>query len=101
MTAGKERLSKELGILPLLVKPVAVCLSKGVVPKSVCDNEQEVREVVREMVEKYKQPALIEKYIKGREFTVGLLGERRPRVLPAMETVFLETHDPTPVYSFQ
>ena len=34
------------------------------------------------------QPALIEAYISGREFTVGLLGDRRPRVLPPMEIIF-------------
>jgi len=33
--------------------------------------------------------------------TVGLLGERRPRVLPPMEIVFLDASDPTPVYSFE
>ena len=32
----------------------------------------------------------MEEYITGREFTVGLLGERRPRVLPPMEVVFLQ-----------
>jgi D-alanine-D-alanine ligase len=31
---------------------------------------------------------------------VGLLGERRPRVLPPMEIVFLDPSDPTPIYSF-
>lgn len=101
MTTGKERLSKEFTTFPLLVKPVAEGSSKGVVSKSVCNSEVEVREVVRELVEKYKQPALIEEYIKGREFTVGLLGERRPRVLPPMEIVFLDQSDKTPVYSFQ
>ncbi len=101
MTTGKERLSKEFTTFPLLVKPVAEGSSKGVVSKSVCANEAEVREVVRELVEKYKQPALIEEYISGREFTVGLLGERRPRVLPPMEIVFLDPSDKTPVYSFQ
>ena len=56
---------------------------------------------VKELVTKYKQPALIEEYIGGREFTVGLLGERRPRVLPPMEIVFLDKADKTPIYSFQ
>ncbi len=48
-----------------------------------------MREVAREIIDRYGQPALVEEYILGREFTVGLLGERRPRVLPPMEVVFL------------
>jgi D-alanine-D-alanine ligase len=101
MTTGKERLSKEFTRFPLMVKPVAEGSSKGVVSKSVCHSEPELRDVVREMVSKYQQPALVEEYIGGREFTVGLLGERRPKVLPPMEIVFLDQADRTPVYSFQ
>ncbi len=100
MHTGKERLLKEF-TYPLIVKPVAEGSSKGVVSKSVCNNETELREVVRELIEKYQQPALVEEYISGREFTVGLLGERRPRVLAPMEIVFLDPSEKTPVYSFQ
>jgi len=99
LNTGKERLPKELGF-PLLVKPVAEGTSKGVTKKSIVHGEDELREVAREMIAKYRQPALAEQYISGREFTVGLLGERRPRVLPPMEIVFLDTSDPTPIYSF-
>lgn len=101
MLTGKERLNKEFTNFPLIVKPVAEGSSKGVVSKSVCHSEAELREVVKELVGKYQQPALIEEYIGGREFTVGLLGERRPRVLPPMEIVFLDKEEKTPVYSFQ
>ena len=101
MHTGKERLDKQFTSFPLIVKPVAEGSSKGVVSKSVCRSEAELREVVKEIVTKYQQPALIEEYIGGREFTVGLLGERRPRVLPPMEIVFLDKEDKTPIYSFQ
>lgn len=101
MTTGKERLIKEFTTFPLIVKPVAEGSSKGVLSKSVCSSEAEVREVVKEMVTKYQQPALVEEYVAGREFTVGLLGERRPKVLPPMEIVFLDKEERTPVYSFQ
>src|SRR5689334_336431 len=60
MTTGKERLLKDFTTFPLMVKPVAEGSSKGVVSKSVCNSEAEVREVVREMTSKYDQPALIE-----------------------------------------
>ncbi len=100
MITGKERLLKELAF-PLIVKPVAEGSSKGVLRKSVCNSEPELREVVKEMVTKYQQPALVEQFVGGREFTVGLLGERRPKVLPPMEIVFTDKSDPAPVYRFE
>jgi D-alanine-D-alanine ligase len=100
MTTGKERLNKDFEF-PLMVKPVAEGSSKGVVQKSVCQTEAELREVVKVLTQKYDQPALVEEYISGREFTVGLLGERRPRVLPPMEIVFVDPNEKHPVYSFQ
>jgi D-alanine-D-alanine ligase len=100
MQTGKERLPRELSF-PLLVKPVAEGTSKGVTKKSIVRNELELREVARELIAKYRQPALVEAYVAGREFTVGMLGERRPRVLPPMEIVFLDQADPTPIYSFE
>jgi len=100
MASGKERLLKELAF-PLIVKPVAEGSSKGVVPKSVCQTEAELRDVVREMSAKYQQPALVEEYIAGREFTVALLGERRPKALPPMEIVFHDATERHWVYSFE
>jgi D-alanine-D-alanine ligase len=99
LNTGRERLPRELEF-PLIVKPVAEGTSKGVTRKSVVRDEGELREVARELIGKYRQPALVEQYVAGREFTVGLLGERRPRVLPPMEIVFLDAKDPTPIYSF-
>jgi D-alanine--D-alanine ligase len=94
---GREKL-KTLRY-PLIVKPNQEGTSKGITSKSVVDDEAGVREVARELIERYGQPALVEEYIKGREFTVGLLGERRPRVLPPMEVVFLKAKE-RPVYDY-
>ncbi len=101
MNTGKERLDKQFASWPLMVKPVAEGSSKGVLKKSVVQSEAELREVVGEMVRRYQQPALIEEFVGGREFTVGLLGERRPKVLAPMEIVFLDKSDKTPVYRFE
>jgi D-alanine-D-alanine ligase len=99
MTTGKERLPKDLR-LPAIVKPVAEGSSKGIIGKSVVQTEAELREVARAMASRYRQPALVESYIQGREFTVGMLGERRPKVLPIMEVVF-SGDDPLPIYDFE
>ena len=85
---------------PVIVKPNQEGTSKGITGKSVCDDEGGLREVARELIERYGQPALVEEYIFGRELTVGLLGERRPRVLPPMEVVFLKQTE-RPVYDYE
>jgi len=99
MTTGEEKLDSKLRF-PLMVKPVAEGSSKGVALRSVVRDEKELREVVKEMVGRYRQPALVEEYLSGREFTVGLLGEKKLRVLPVLEIIF-KGDDPHPIYSFQ
>jgi D-alanine-D-alanine ligase len=101
METGRERLSPKMRF-PLIVKPNQEGSSKGVsAHASVVDGEESLRQVVRELLERYRQPALIEHYIAGREFTVGLLGDKRPRVLPPMEILFLDKNNPRPVYDYQ
>ncbi len=101
METGRERLSPKLKF-PLIIKPNQEGSSKGVsASASVVDDDAALRNVVRELIERYRQPALIEVYIPGREFTVGLLGDRRPRVLPPMEILFKDKSNLRPVYDFQ
>ncbi|HEX2690529.1 MAG TPA: ATP-grasp domain-containing protein, partial [Kofleriaceae bacterium] len=59
----------------------------------------DLRAAVKVCVERYRQPALVEEYIAGREFTVGLLGDKRPRVLPPMEIKF-KKDTKRPVYDY-
>jgi D-alanine--D-alanine ligase len=98
LVTGREKLRPFR--YPVIVKPNAEGTSKGIHDKSVVDDEAGVRAAARELIERYDQPALVEEYIQGRELTVGLLGEKRPRVLPAMEVVFLRPSE-RPVYDYQ
>jgi D-alanine-D-alanine ligase len=101
METGRERLSPKLKF-PLIIKPNQEGSSKGVsASASVVDDDAGLRTMVRELIDRYRQPALIEVYIPGREFTVGLLGDRRPRVLPPMEILFKDKTNQRPVYDFQ
>jgi D-alanine-D-alanine ligase len=86
---GHEKLPESVGF-PAVVKPMAEGSSRAVVRSSVVHDEHELRAVVRELVARFDQPALVETYLPGRQFTLGLIGERRPRVLPAMEIVFTD-----------
>jgi D-alanine-D-alanine ligase len=99
MESARERLDSEMKF-PLIVKPNAEGSSKGIGSTSVVDNEEELRAAVKTIVERYRQPALVEEYIAGREFTVGLLGDKRPRVLPPMEIKFKKADNARPVYDY-
>ena len=67
METGRERLSPKLKF-PLIIKPNQEGSSKGVsAHASVVDDETALRAVVREMTERYDQPALIEGDISGRD----------------------------------
>ena len=99
MESPRERLDSEMKF-PLIVKPNAEGSSKGVNATNVVDTEEELRAAVKSIVERYRQPALVEEYIAGREFTVGLLGDKRPRVLPPMEICFKAKDESRPVYDY-
>ena len=101
METGRERLSPKLKF-PLIVKPNPEGSSKGVArrPRSSTTRRACAR-WCKELIERYRQPALVEEYIPGREFTVGLLGDQRPRVLPPMEIVFKDKANQRPVYDFE
>jgi D-alanine-D-alanine ligase len=87
-------------LYPLIVKPVAEGSSKGIYSSSVVHTENELRETAGKIIERYNQPALVETYVGGREFTIALLGEKRPKVLPPMEIMFLDQVE-FPVYSYE
>jgi D-alanine-D-alanine ligase len=59
---------------PLFVKPSREGTGMGVSAKSVVHTEEELREQVSYILDHYRQPALVEQFIDGREVTVGLVG---------------------------
>jgi D-alanine-D-alanine ligase len=60
--------------LPLFVKPVAEGTSKGVTEKSLVKSRAALVAVCTELLREFRQPVLVEEYLSGREFTVGILG---------------------------
>jgi D-alanine-D-alanine ligase len=59
---------------PLFAKPVAEGTGKGITAASKLRTSAELHSVCRTLLAKYQQPVLIECFLPGREFTVGLLG---------------------------
>lgn len=68
-----EPLSEDMSF-PLFVKPSREGTGMGVSAKSIVHNDAELREQIEYTHERYKQTALVEKYIEGREVTVGVVG---------------------------
>lgn len=100
LSTGKERIPKDI-TYPLMVKPLAEGSSKGVGRASVVETELALRTIVSEMIRRYRQPALVEEFVGGREFTIGLIGEKIPRVLPVMEVLFTDSTVTNPIYGFE
>jgi len=73
---------------PLVVKPALEDSSEGISNASAVGNDAELQERVRFMHERWKQPAIAEEYIEGRELYVSLLGNKRLTVLPIRECLF-------------
>jgi D-alanine-D-alanine ligase len=61
-------------VFPLFVKPSREGTGMGVSRNSIVYDEKEMREQISVIIQKYKQPALVERYIEGREVTVGFVG---------------------------
>jgi D-alanine-D-alanine ligase len=77
------------GAGPWLVKPVFEGSSMGIPASALCRSPDEVCARVSAIVSDYAQPALVEQFLPGREFTVGILGnDKRVRVLPPVEIRF-------------
>lgn len=74
---------------PLIVKPLHEGSSKGIFERSVVGCEEELRRQVSEVTGCYGQPAFVETFLPGREFTVALLGNGDTvEVLPIVEILF-------------
>ncbi|PON17941.1 D-alanine--D-alanine ligase [Candidatus Entotheonella serta] len=88
---------------PLIVKPLYEGSSKGIWGKSVVSTPAGLRQQVRRVLERYRQPALVETFLPGREFTVALLGNSpHVAVLPVVEICFAALHrEAVPIYSYE
>lgn len=72
---------------PLMVKPVARGSSAGITQSSLVSTSQELHQQINFIWETFKEPALVQTFLPGREFSLGLLGNP-PVALPLIEPVF-------------
>jgi D-alanine-D-alanine ligase len=84
----EEDMNKVDLLFPLFAKPIAEGTGKGITATSKITNRKNLQKVCKYLLQTFKQPVLIETYLPGREFTVGILGTRQDaRALGAMEII--------------
>lgn len=104
VVASSPRSVEKSGLsFPLIVKPVWEGSSKGIFSSSFVNDKTELEREVNRIVGEYDQPALIEEFLPGREFTVALIGNGDDaEVLPIVEINYTEfPEDFIPIYSYE
>ncbi|MCR4426965.1 MAG: ATP-grasp domain-containing protein [Firmicutes bacterium] len=98
-----EDLSRVDLAFPMFVKPNCEGSSKGIRNSSRVNTPEELAAKVQWVLSTYHQPALVEEFLPGREFTVGIIGNGKPHVLPIMEVCpgDREAADHSFVYSYE
>jgi D-alanine-D-alanine ligase len=92
---------KSVGLdFPLFAKPIAEGTGKGITAKSKVNHLAELQSLCRQLLKEYKQPVLVERFLPGREFTVGITGTgSKAAALATLEIVLLEGAE-SEVYSY-
>lgn len=86
---------------PLFAKPIAEGTGKGIDKMSRLESPDQLRQVCVSLLDKHRQPVLVEEYLPGREFTVAILGSGADaRVLGTLE-VAIRAHAGTSIYTFE
>lgn len=88
---------------PVIVKPVAEGSSKGIVNDAVVRGYDDLEAQVRRVITLYRQAALVEPYLEGREFTVAMIGNGDGvECLPIVEILFdTLPKGVNPIYSYE
>jgi D-alanine-D-alanine ligase len=73
---------------PVIVKPPQEDASLGITSASVVHNLKDLFGRIDELQTEYQQPVLVEQYVEGREFYVGVLGNANVEALPVIEMDF-------------
>jgi len=87
-------------LYPLFVKPVAEGTSKGIDGYSIIENSSDLEKSVSFLLDTFKQPVLVESFLPGREFTVGVLGNGDDTISIGAMEIILNKQTPHPIYSY-
>jgi D-alanine-D-alanine ligase len=73
---------------PLIVKLLHEGSQMGLSRDSILYSEEDLRARVAYLMHEYEEPVIVEEFLDGREFTVGIVGNEKPLVLPIVEALF-------------
>jgi D-alanine-D-alanine ligase len=80
-------------LFPAIIKPAYEGSSKGIRLTSLVEDAKQANEVIECLLDKYHQPAMMERVISGDEVTVGVIGNSPPKVLGVMRILPKQTND--------
>jgi len=86
--------------LPLFAKPVAEGTGKGIDAASKISRKEDIVPVCRGLLSRFKQPVLVETFLSGREFTVGIAGTGEKACPIGVMEVLLRQEAEQGAYSF-
>lgn len=85
---------------PLFAKPVAEGTGKGISAASKIVNKDELASVCMNLLEMYGQPVLVETFLPGREFTVGIIGTGKSAMAIGVIEILLQEEAEADAYSY-
>ena len=77
-------------VYPLIVKPEHEGSGVGLTASSFVETPKQLKQVIWEKISEHNQVLLVEEFLPGREFTVGVIGNKELEILPIKETIFPE-----------
>ncbi len=82
---------------PMFVKPAREGTSKGIRNHSKVDDQDQLSKQVQWVIENYRQPALVEEFVSGAEFTSAVLEDGQVHLLPVVQVKFTKS----PFFSYE
>lgn len=97
----EQQLGDLMERFPLFVKPVHEGTSKGIDTDSLVREPRDLKERVSFVLSNYDQPALVEEWLPGREFTVGIVGTPPGASVLGITEIRLVDGSPVEIYGWR
>ncbi|HCL00474.1 MAG TPA: D-alanine--D-alanine ligase, partial [Candidatus Marinimicrobia bacterium] len=86
---------------PLFAKPIAEGTGKGITANSIIRNENELQSVCLRLLKDFRQPVLVETFLPGQEFTVGIVGTAEKVISVGVMEVILNSSAEQGAYTYE